>query len=94
MILLDTDVYTLKAENVNGVFFLHFNYKLEKFTKSDYKELFKQWAVVTEYLKEQGVKAVASLIPKDELKTQKWQTMFGLEPHVELGDSVMYRMVL
>lgn len=95
MILLETEDYQLRGQLLpESVLFLHFNYYGETFTKSTYEKLMDTWAIVLSNLREQGVKAVASLIPEEENKIRKFQVMFGLEPHVQVEDKIIYRMVL
>lgn len=92
--LLDTDVYTLKAEIENEVAFMHMDYKLPEFTKGIYKELLAQWFEVMNTLKLNGIKVVASIIPDDCEKAKKWQEMFGLSAACEVQDTILFRRVL
>ena len=92
--LIDTDLYALKAEIDGPIAFLHMNYKPEVFTKSVYCELLLQWDEILKRLKESGIQVVASLIPKEWDKVQKWQGMFGLTPTHEVEDKILFRREL
>ena len=92
--LINTDSYELKAEIDGPVAFLHMDYKLQGFTKSMYYELLLQWEEILKNLKENGIQVVASLIPKEWSKVQKWQGMFGLTPTHEVQDKILFRREL
>lgn len=89
---LDTDVYTIRVEILEDAAFLHFNYKLEVFSKSIYHYLLEQWTVILQKLKELGMSSVRSIIPDDWKKAQKWQTMFGLAPYAQGEGLTFYAM--
>jgi hypothetical protein len=95
VILLETEDYQLTGQlSEEGVMFLHFNYYSENFSKGVYESMLDTWSSVLEDFKSQGIKAVASLIPEHENKIRKFQVMFGLEPHAQVGNNILYRMVL
>ena len=92
--LVDTDVYSLKAEVEDDTFYLHMDYKLNTFHKSIYQELLSQWGEILQGLKLAGVKQVGSIVHKADINVQKFQTMFGLELFKETDSVYIYRIQL
>ena len=71
--------------------FLHFI--AESFSPSIYKEMMDDFLTVIESMKAHGYHTLYSLIDKDERKTRKFQTMFGLEPCAVIDDKyILYSL--
>lgn len=92
ILLLDTPVYKLQAEVDGTTYYLHMDYKLDKFSKSIYLSIFEQWVLILDELKKRGVKKVASAIPEGWDKVMKWQTMFGLSPTKQQGEFIIFEL--
>lgn len=92
--LIENSSYKLSAEVKGSIYYLHFNYKLDVFTKSIYKVLLESWILILDELKTQGVKEVRSIIPIEDFKTQKFQMMFGLDLIEDNSGYQVYRSFL
>ena len=84
----------IKGEVIENNLHIHFQYTKKDFKFSDYKEMLNVWADVLLGLKDSGVKTIYSCIPKEEVKTNKFQVMFGLAPYKEDSKQTLYRMKL
>ena len=84
----------LVGEVFNNDLYIHFKYNKKDFKLSDYKEMLSIWSDVLLGLKDTGVKNIFSCIPKEEIKTNKFQVMFGLSPYKENDQATIYRMEL
>ena len=94
ILLLETEAYRLRAEEEGTTYYLHFDYKLESFTKTIYMLLIEQWVLILKELKSMGITEIKSIIPKEEKKTKKFQLMFGLEEYDTTESFVLYRREL
>jgi hypothetical protein len=74
--------------------YIHFKYTKKDFKLSDYKGMLNIWADVLLGLKDTDVKIIYSCVPKEEIKTNKFQVMFGLQPYKETDQITIYRMEL
>ena len=82
------------GEVIENNLYIHFEYTKKDFKLSDYKEMLNIWSDVLLGLKDTGVKTIYSCIPKEEIKTNKFQVMFGLVPYKETNQATIYRMKL
>jgi hypothetical protein len=82
------------GEVIENNLHIHFEYTKTNFKLSDYKSMLDIWADVLLGLKDTGVKTIYSCIPKEEIKTNKFQVMFGLHPYKETEQLTIYRMEL
>lgn len=89
--LVEEADYVLEGEMNLDKLFLHFTFTADKFTKETYTNFLDKWVEVQECMKSKGIHEVFSLIPLDDEKVRKWQTMFGLEPFMLIGDHMIYR---
>ena len=85
---------SLVGEIFENDLYIHFKYTQEGFKLSDYKKMLVIWADVLLGLKDTGVLNIFSCIPKEEIKTNKFQVMFGLAPYKETDQAIIYRMEL
>lgn len=92
--LVEEADYLLEGEMNLDKLFLHFTFKADKFTKEMYVEFLGKWSEIQEYMRSNDISEVFSLIPLNETKIRKWQTMFGLEPYMLIGNHMIYRGVL
>jgi hypothetical protein len=84
----------LAGDVVENDLYIHFEYNRKDFKLSSYKEMLNIWSDVLLGLKDTGVKTIYSCIPKEEIKTNKFQVMFGLAPYKETEQFTIYRMEL
>jgi hypothetical protein len=84
----------IKGEVIKNNLYIHFEYTKKDFKLSDYKEMLNIWSDVLLGLKDTGIKTIFSCIPKEEIKTNKFQVMFGLSPYKETDQAAIYRMEL
>ena len=82
------------GEVIENNLYIHFEYTKKDFKLSDYKQMLSIWADVLLGLKDTGVKTICSCIPKEEVKTNKFQVMFGFHPYKEDSKQTLYRMEL
>ena len=82
------------GEVIENNLYIHFEYTKKDFKLSNYKQMLSIWAGVLLGLKDTGVKTIYSCIPKEEVKTNKFQVMFGLAPYKETKEVTIYRMEL
>ena len=92
--LINVSFGSLVGEVFDNDLYIHFKYTQEDFKLSNYKEMLNIWADVLLGLRDTGVKTIYSCIPKEEIKTNKFQVMFGLSPYKETGKVTVYRMEL
>lgn len=91
--ILEKDQYILMGQNnQEGHLFLHFEWKGEAFSKSTYLSLLEDWNKILDCFRAMGIGEVFSAIPHAWSKERKWQTMFGLSPHLENDNAVIYRL--
>lgn len=57
-----------------------------------YRKFLTVWSVVLDELADKGCRRVNSIIPKNDIKTRRFQTMFGLTPIQEVKDYVRYAL--
>lgn len=68
-----------------------FHARADRWSHNIYKDSLESWISIKAFCESNGFKYMASLVPKSE-KIMKFQTLFGLEPHVELPEGILFRM--
>lgn len=65
---------------------------VDNWSVTKYRKFLTIWSVILDELAEKGCIRVNSIIPKNDMRTRRFQTMFGLRPIQEVRDYVRYAL--
>jgi hypothetical protein len=74
------------VEYENRVCNIHLDFKEEKFTLGTYKEMLLIFGDLKDSLKDKGVEQIYCIVPADDEKLIKFETMMGFELYKEIAD--------
>jgi len=86
----DENYGRLECQYYDSDCFMHFEWLGGKFGRREYNCLLDVWNSVLKGLNAKGVENIYSIIPKEEGKVIKWQTLFGLAPIYENDDKWIF----
>ena len=92
ILLAYDDMAKLEAEiNSTGSLLLHLTVFENKWNKSKLKEWLEDWEKIKFHLKQKGYDEIYTIVPKTDIKVNKFQKMFGFIPILEVADAIIYR---
>jgi len=88
---LHPEPFNVGTLNETNTIFLHC--EQIHWSRGVYEEMLDVFSILLSDIKELGYKYVASIVPKCQCKTNKFQTMFGLELYAEVNSlNNLYKM--